>query len=76
MNEAARRLWIVRNPSDDLVASGPVGWASQQLRDALDARGIPTDLVEHLSDAPSDGVCVAVAGRTAPYVGFSIPNAS
>ena len=83
VNEAARRLWIVRNPSDDLVASGPVGWASQQLRDALDARGIPTDLVEHLSDAPSDGMCVAVAGRTAPMTrelvgaaGTTVPDAA
>ena len=48
-----------------------------------DARGIPTDLVEHLSDAPTDGVCVAVAGRTAPMTrellgaaGTTVPDAA
>ena len=83
MNEAARTLCIVGDPSDDLVASAPVGWASEQLRRALNARGIPTELVERVRDAPPDTLCVAVAGRTAPLtrellgaVAATVPDAA
>jgi hypothetical protein len=66
---ATTRVAIVRGPTDDLAASGPVGWASEQLRDAFDARGIPTDVVEQMSHAPMDAMCIAVSGPTAPMVG-------
>ena len=81
MTEAARRLAIVRDASDDLVASGPVGWAVEQLQHALDARGILTDLVEQINAAPGDTLCIAIAGRTAPItrevlsaVGTTLPD--
>src|SRR5919199_2678953 len=81
MTPAGHRVCIVRDPADDLAAAGPVGWASEQLRHALSARGIATDLVEHINDAPSDSLCIAIAGPTAPVVrdalaaaGTAIPN--
>ena len=81
MTQAVRGLCIVRDPADDLAAPGPVGWASEQLRHALDARGIATDLVEHIDDAPSESLCIVIAGPTAPMArellgaaGTALPN--
>src|SRR5919204_2264580 len=81
MTQAVRGLCIVRDPADDLAASGPVGWASEQLRHALDTRGIATDLVEHIDDAPSESLCIVIAGPTAPMArellraaGTALPN--
>lgn len=66
MTPAVHRVCIVRDPADDLPPAGPVGWASEQLRDALHARGIGTELVEQISDTPSDSLCIAITGPTAP----------
>src|SRR5919204_1354627 len=81
VTEAARSLPIVRDPSDDVVASGPVGWALERLQHALETRGILTDLVEQINAAPGDTLCIAVAGRTAPItrevlsaVGTTLPD--
>jgi hypothetical protein len=82
VSESQRRIWIVRDAADELAGSGPVGWASEQLRDALDARRVPTDVVRQVHDTPTDAVCIAVAGRTSPLsrellesVGSMVPDA-
>lgn len=69
MAESARTVAILRSPADELAAAGPVGWALEQLGQALDARGIPTDVVEQLSHAPTDAMCVAVGAPATTMVG-------
>ena len=82
MSESPRRVWIVRDAADELAGSGAVGWASEQLRDALGARGVPTAVAQHLHDTPTGAVCIAVAGRSSALtrelldgVGATLPDA-
>ena len=75
MAESTRSVAILRSPADDLAASGPVGWALEQLRQALDARGIRTDVVEQLSGAPADTLCIAAAGPATSMVGDLLERA-
>ena len=68
MHEPASSVSIVRSPADNLAASGPVGWAAEQLRHTFDARWIATNVVEQLSQAPTDATCIVLAGPTASMV--------
>src|SRR5438270_4513114 len=43
---------IVRDRSDAVAAQPPVQWAMEQLRDALDVRGIPSQVYSDLGDVP------------------------
>jgi hypothetical protein len=54
---------IVLDPSDALATLPPVQWAAEQLRDALIARGVPSQIYASLDEAPPSQLCVLVAGR-------------
>jgi hypothetical protein len=75
MAESARTIVILRTPADDLATSGPVGWALEQLRQALNARGVQTDVVEQLRGAPPDGMGIVVAGPDASVAGELLERA-
>ena len=69
MAESARTVAILRSPADSVAAAGPVGWAVDQLAQAFDTRGIRTAVVDELSRAPADAMCIAVGTPTTAVVG-------
>src|SRR5208282_1996346 len=54
---------IVLDESDAVIKEAPVQWAVEQLRDALVARGVTTQIYQSLDPAPVSQECVLVAGR-------------
>jgi len=53
---------IVLDDSDPLIKQIPVQWATQQLQDALIARGVNAQVREKLEQVPSSQECIFVAG--------------
>ena len=73
---------IALDKSDAVVTEPPVQWAVEQLRDALAARGVATQVYQWLTSAPSSQECILVAGCTSHFsrsllaeAGLSLPNA-
>ena len=54
---------IVLDGSDALTAQPPVQWAAAKLRDALVARGVPSQIYSNLNEASPSQPCVLVTGR-------------
>ena len=54
---------ILLDAPDALVRQPPVQWAAEQLRDALIARGVPSQIYASLDEAPPSQLCVLAAGR-------------
>ena len=54
---------IVLDPDDAILKQAPAQWAVEQLRDALAARGVTTQIYRSLDQAPPAQECVVV-GRT------------
>jgi hypothetical protein len=75
---------ILALDSGDAVSTGPpVQWATQELRNALEARGLVTELREASSSVPTGGECILVAGRKSALArgilgaaGVSVPAAA
>ena len=55
---------IVIAPSDAFATQPPAQWAAEQLRDALTAHGVSSQVYSSLDEAPPTQHCVLVAGRT------------
>lgn len=53
---------IVFDGSDSFVMQPPVQWAAEQLRDALAARGVATQIFQSLNEAPLSKDCVLATG--------------
>src|SRR5438105_2982904 len=77
-----RGVSIILDPTDPLASGPPVRWASEQVRKALEARGIPVRSCERLGEAPPGDILLLAAGvRTLPAravveaAGLSIPEA-
>ena len=58
---------IILDSSDKFVTDAPVKWAAEHLRDALIARGIAAQILEHLDAAPVLHECVLVAGPNSNF---------
>src|SRR5437667_9929136 len=56
-------VWIVSDPDDVVVKEAPVQWAVEQLREALEARGVAAQIRPGRKEAPSGGECIVVASR-------------
>jgi len=54
---------IVPDASDTVVTQAPVQWAVEQLRYALAARGVATQIYQSLGQAPPAQACILVTGR-------------
>src|SRR5690242_19228801 len=59
---------IVLPAGDPVAVSGPVKWASGELRDALAAHQVDATMREDLARAPAADLCVVVAGGSHPLV--------
>ena len=58
---------ILLDPSDALTTQPPVQWAAEQLRDALIARDVPSQIYASLNDVPPAQECVLAAGRASRF---------
>ena len=54
---------IILDKTDALTALPPVRWAAEQLRDALNARGLAAEIYPSFQDAPTSREYVLVAGK-------------
>jgi hypothetical protein len=80
--EAKPAVAIALDKSDTVVAEPPVRWAVEQLREALAARRVATQVYQWLASAPVSQECILVAGRTSHFsrsllaeAGLSLPDA-
>jgi hypothetical protein len=80
--QGARNVAIVLDSQDLIAAQRPVQWAAGQLRDALERRGVATEIFENLQQVPATHECVLAASpasgsgkRALDAVGVSLPGA-
>src|SRR5262245_49113102 len=59
---------IVPNPGDPLTSQPPVQWAIEQLRQALESRGLMARVRNNLDEAAADDECILVASSLSPLV--------
>src|SRR6476469_2025763 len=59
-----RRIDILLDPDDPVVASTPVQWAAGQLREVLVAKGTASDILHCLSEAEELSFMILVARPT------------
>jgi hypothetical protein len=72
----ARSISIVTDPADPAASSGPVGWAVEELSQALAQHGIPLQRLNSLQQAPRSGLCIVACGRTAPVASVALQPAA
>ncbi len=72
----ARSISIVTDPADPAASSGPVGWAVEELSQALAQYGISLHRLNSLQQAPRSGLCIVACGRTAPVASVALRPAT
>ncbi len=63
---AGERVSIVVDAADPMVAGAPVGWAVDELRRALEGRGVAAEVLPSLDRAQRGAPCVLISGPQAP----------
>ncbi len=66
---------IVLDPDDAILKQAPAQWAVEQLRDALAARGVTTQIYRSLDQAPPAQECVVVGRTMFNSAGAAMPGA-
>jgi hypothetical protein len=73
---AGGSVCLVADPADSVASAEPVRWAAEELGRALADRGIKLQQVKSISQAPASGLCIVVAGRSAPLASTALKQSA
>src|ERR1051326_8420737 len=63
---SSRSFSVIVDPGDDVARQPPARWATEELRQTLQAKGITAQVLAAIDQAPAQSNCIAVAShRTA-----------